>query len=170
MGRELVVRAVASAPAMSGEQLDRRRANADGGFSFVEIIVAVSMMGVVVLAILTATRTSIRASSISYQSAQIETVLLNAADRVQRVNSVVCDYEQYVDAAVPQGWDTALVTSSSQLLKSTLTGNPVDDWQPCVSANAADAVVRVTISATSPTGDITRTMVVVKSDVGKPSH
>ena len=40
----------------------------------------------------------IRSSSIAFSGAEVETVLLNASDRVNRAPQL-CDYEAYVDAA-----------------------------------------------------------------------
>lgn len=149
-------------PSRPGRRGDIER---DAGVSFIETLVAIVLLGTVVVAILTAVRTSVGASSVAFESAQVETVLLNAVDRVERANQVLCDYEAYVDAAVPEDWSAGSVSSSVQKLVGH-TGDPALDWSTCVTANGADDVVRVTITATSPDHGITRTITVVKSDAG----
>lgn len=134
----------------------------DLGATFVEIVVAIVLIGIVVVGILTAVRTSIKASSTAYQAGQIETVLLNAADRVDRTVLRDCDYQAEADAATSEpGW--TFVVLAEKLIASP-TGNPATDWQPCSVPNGAFDVERVTITATNPTGRITRTITVVKSD------
>ncbi len=84
----------------------------DSGFSIVEIVIAIVLMGTVVIAVLNAVTTSVKASSVSRSAAQVETAVVNAADRVNRAPKR-CDYTIYVQAAVQtEGWpaDTATVT------------------------------------------------------------
>ena len=58
----------------------------DGGFSFIEIIVTVVLMGVVLLPILVAVRTGVQTSVTTRTAADVETVLVNAVDRVYRAD------------------------------------------------------------------------------------
>ena len=55
------------------------------GFSLVEIVITIALLGTVVVGVVAAVQGSIRASMTARHSAQIQTVLLNAADRVNRV-------------------------------------------------------------------------------------
>jgi type II secretory pathway pseudopilin PulG len=137
----------------------------DQGVTFVEIVVAVVLIGIVVVGILTAVRTSIGASATAYNASQVETVLLNAADRVDRAIVRDCDYRNEVEAATSEpGWTFDVV--AEELLPADIrTGDPVTDWGPCSVPLSAFDVERVTITVTNPTGGITRTMTVVKSDV-----
>jgi Tfp pilus assembly protein PilV len=138
----------------------------DGGYSFVETVVAMVLMGVVVLAILTAVQTSVRASSISFEATKLETVLKNAADRVERAKAN-CDYDGYVQAAaIESGWADSAIASSTENLVDHNNNNA--DWSstPSTCAISASDVQRVTISATSPQHNISRTIVVVRSDIG----
>ena len=60
------------------------RGDPDSGFSLVEIVIAIVLMATVVVAILNAVSTSVKASSVSRSAAQVETAVVNAADRVNR--------------------------------------------------------------------------------------
>ncbi len=132
----------------------------DAGYSFVETVVAIVLMGTVILGILTAVRTSVQASSVAFESAQTETVLKNAADWVQRAEQM-CDYDEYVEAAAEAAdWEPSLAASSSELLNR---GGAT--WEPDCSNVSSSDVQRVTISVTSPNRGITRSLMVVKSNV-----
>jgi type II secretory pathway pseudopilin PulG len=137
----------------------------DFGSTLVEIMISITLMGVVVAAILAAVQVSIRSSSIAFTGAEIETVLLNAADRISRAPQR-CEYEQYVDAAAAaQEWGPETTTVTVEILIAN-TG-AASDWQPqaCSTSVGPFDVQRLTISATDPGGRITRTHTVVKSDV-----
>ena len=69
------------------------------GFSLVEVIVTITLMAVVLVPIMSAVAASIKSSSRGRSAAQVETALVNAADRVNRAG-MGCDYTNYVQAAV----------------------------------------------------------------------
>jgi hypothetical protein len=132
----------------------------------IEMILAVMLTGMVVLGLLAGIRASTKASSIAYEGGQLETVLINAADRVQRAPQR-CEYEAYVDAAaLAQGWDVGMISVSTEQLVAN-TGS-TSDWAPqaCPDDVQPFDVQRLTITATTPNEKISRTMTVVKSDVG----
>ncbi len=149
------------------------RSGRDRGFSLVEVVIAIVLMGTVVVAVLNAVSMSVRASSVSRSAAQVETAVVNAADRVNRAPKR-CDYTIYVQAAVQtEGWspDTASVTHEYYVpgADATVEGT----WETgtagspgCSGPAPTDLLVqRVTISITSPDGKIRRNIEVVKSDV-----
>ena len=148
----------------SATQPTRRR---DRGTSLIEIVITLSLLGVVVAALMSSVRTSVIVSSEAYDISRVETVLLNASDRVNRARQS-CDYTEYAQAAArAEKWAPELVTVKVERLRNP-TGNPNTDWVPesCSSSVNAFDVQRVTITATTPKGDITRTMSVVKSSLG----
>ncbi len=85
----------------------------DSGYTLVEVVISVVLIGTVVLSILAAVQTGIMASSNGRRLAQIQTVVLNVADRVNRApkgcghmsgGSYVPYYEQFVMPAVRLQW------------------------------------------------------------------
>jgi type II secretory pathway pseudopilin PulG len=141
---------------------DRR----DGGYSFVEIIVAISLIAIVIAALFQAVITGIQASSRSGYAAQIETTVVNAADRVNRA-SKRCDYLSVVqNAAIQQKWPTSSVSVSHEYYNAGtwLTGPPSAPACPG-SGQEAQLVQRITIRIQSPDGSANREIQVVKSDV-----
>jgi prepilin-type N-terminal cleavage/methylation domain len=150
-----------------------RRGRTDRGYSLIEIVITVTLLGVVVAGILTATATGIRASSVSRHAAQVETAIVNASDRVNRAPKR-CDYTIYAQAAVQtQGWDPNTVTLSHEYYVPGTTPSQSGSWESgppsspgCPNAAPDDLLVqRVTLSITHPDGEVRRTIQVVKSDV-----
>jgi prepilin-type N-terminal cleavage/methylation domain-containing protein len=148
----------------------RSRAGHDRGFSIVEVIVTITLMAIVIVPIMSAVATSIKSSSRTRSAAQVETALVNAADRVNRAD-MKCDYSIYVQAAVQsQGWapDRASVSYARYLpgANPTAPGGWSTDGSACLIQSPTEGLVqRVTIAVTSPDGDIRREIQVVKSDV-----
>lgn len=145
----------------------------DAGFSLVEIVISIVLMGTIVIAVLNATTMSIKASAVSRSAAQVETSIVNAADRVNRAPKR-CDYTIYAQAAVQtEGWAADRVSVTHEYYEvgadATLDGTWVQGpaGSPgCATIAPADLLVqRVTISITSPDNKVTRTIQVVKSDV-----
>ncbi|MDJ0770255.1 MAG: hypothetical protein QNJ12_15750 [Ilumatobacter sp.] len=129
-------------------------------------MITIVLTGLVVVGLMAGIRTLIVSSSVVYNSAQLETVLVNAADRIERAPQL-CEYEDYVDAAaLANGWPASTTTASVERLKDVTTGNPATDWedQPCPDDVQPFDVQRLVITATTPDGEITRTMLVIKSD------
>jgi hypothetical protein len=134
---------------------------------------AVVLVGIMVVPILNAVITGIKASSISRSSAQAETALVNAADRVNRAPKR-CDYSIYAQAAVQtQGWSADRVALTQEYFVPGASPAVSGTWRPGSAATPAcqidtvtDGLVqRVTIAITTPDGKVTRRIQVVKSDV-----
>ena len=143
-------------------------ASRDSGFSLVEVIITIVLMGTVLIAIMNASIAGIKASSSAGDVAQIETVLQNAADRVNRA-PVKCDYGVYVSAAAQVAWgDPSLATASYKWYQPGADATATGTWNtgPCSTPGVAGKDVQlVTITVTSPSGRVTRSMQVVKSNV-----
>jgi type II secretory pathway pseudopilin PulG len=148
---------------------DPQAESRDAGFSLVEAIVAILLISIAVIPLMLAGITSIRVSAQTNTIAEVETVLVNAADRVNR-SSEGCDYDVFVQAAaLENGWQSAQATAIYEYYE------PGDDspavagvWVmgACPGAQRPEGLVqRVTITVTSPDGKISRSLVVVKSDV-----
>jgi prepilin-type N-terminal cleavage/methylation domain-containing protein len=144
----------------------------DRGFTLIEIVITITLMAIVVVAVLTAVSTSISASATGRSAAQVETAIVNAADRVNRAPKR-CDYTIYVQAAVQtQGWPASTAWVTQEYYTPGVNAKTAGTWQAgplgsaCPGPAPADLLVqRVTIHLTSPDGAVRRTIQVVKSDV-----
>jgi hypothetical protein len=140
----------------------------------IEIVITIVLMGVVVGAVLNAVSTTVTASSVGRSAAQVETAVVNAADRVNRAPKR-CDYTIYAQAAVQtQGWPASTASVTHEYYVPGPDARTAGTWQvgaagsqgcPQPSLIPDLLVQRVTISLTSPDGRVRRTIQVVKSDV-----
>ncbi len=153
--------------AQRGAGRGRRR---DAGFSLVEIVMTITLVAVAIVPLIDATITSISASTIAREAAEVETVLANAADRVNRAPTL-CDYRIYAEAAaLSKGWPASSVTVTYQHYvpgASALASDP-GTWASgaCPGGARTPRLIQMaTVSITSPSGDVTRSVKVVKSDV-----
>ena len=153
------------------------RRRGDSGFSLVEIMITVSLMAIIIVPLMMAASTTIKTSASSRNLSKVDTVLNNAADRVNRAPEL-CDYTIYIQAAaLSQGWTTGAVSATYQYYTPGATASVSGTWTSgaCAGCPASVAcpggahtdglVQRVTITVTSPNNVVQRTMEVVKSDV-----
>ena len=139
----------------------------DRGFSLVEVVITIVLMATVLLAIMNASIAGIKTSSASTDLAQIETVLQNAADRVNRA-PLKCDYNVYIQAAAQAaGWAPGLATAAYKWYQPGADATKTGTWHDgaCSVGVAGKDVQLVTITIVSPNGKVTRSMQVVKSNV-----
>lgn len=149
-------------------QTNRATRSRDVGFTLVEVLVTISLMVLVVVPVMSAVSMSIRESSRSRSAAQVETAVVNAADRVNRAPKS-CEYDVYVKAAVQsQGWSGDTATAAHERYVPASAPNLPGTWIPgaCeIDAPTPLLVQRITITITSPDGIVRRSIQVVKSDV-----
>jgi prepilin-type N-terminal cleavage/methylation domain-containing protein len=139
----------------------------DDGFSLVEVVITIVLMATVLIAIMNAALGGIQASRAATDVAQIETVLQNAADRVNRA-PLKCDYSIFVEAAAQvAGWDPAQATATYRWYEPGSDAHETGLWHDgaCSVGVPGKDVQLVTIKITSPNGRVTRSMQVVKSNV-----
>lgn len=149
----------------SGRAADLR-ARRDAGVTFIEIVLAIALMGIIVVPILIATTTAIKTSSVTEEAAQVETLLVNAVDRVNRTQSGDCTYTSQVRAAVETvGWPpTSAVVGHEYLENGAWVTDPGGTACPG-GLYRTNLVQRITVTITSPSKEISRTLEVVKGDV-----
>lgn len=147
-----------------------RRDGDDRGFTIVEVVMTITLIALVIIPIIDATFTSVKASSTAREVAELETVLQNAADRVNRAPTL-CDYGLYIQAAaISKGWSASQVSATYAYYEPGATalasdpGTWVDGACPG-GVRTPRLIQRVTITVQSETGTINRTIQVVKSDV-----
>ena len=142
----------------------------DEGFSVVEVVFTITLIALVIVPLLDATLSSIKASSTSAAVVEIDSVLQDAADRVTRAPTL-CNYDTYVTAALKtRGWSTSLVTASYQHYApgATAKASTPGTWIDGACENdqrTARLIQMVSITVTSKSGAVSRSIQVVKSDV-----
>lgn len=146
------------------------RQRRDEGFSMVELVMTIVLIAIAIVPLMDATITSIRASTIAREAAEVETVLANAADRVNRAPTL-CNYDIYAQAAaLSKGWQASSVSVTYQYYvpgASALASDP-GTWASgaCPGGSRTPRLIQlVTITISSPSEDVTRSVKVVKSDV-----
>ncbi len=159
-----------------GDRAAKRRParHHDVGFTFVEVVVTIVLVGVVVLPILATVRTSISAAAVSRAAAEVETVLVNAVDEVNQADPLVakCNLTSRAEsAATTQGWSASTVTVEHQFLQADGSWSAIfvpaaDGTCPpgAVSARPNGPVLLIRIVVSSPTENVRRTLEVVKGE------
>lgn len=139
----------------------------DRGVGLVEVLVAIALLGLVVVPLLLAVTAAVTGSNRVREVAALDTVLIDAADRLNRAPNGLCDYRLYVDAALAEeGWEDTPVSLVYRHRVRTATTLGIGPWQPgaCPLTDVMAFAQSITVSITSPTGE-TRSVEVVKSDV-----
>ncbi len=156
----------------AGTPRRRSQQRRDGGFTYVEVVITIVLMGIVVLPILAAVRSSVRAASVSRAAAEVETVLVNAADRVTRADrdsspTFQCDLSGPArKAAIVHGWDAATITVEHEHWDELANGGS-GGFVPgaCPGGTFENGLVQlVRIRVESPVEDVARELEVVKGD------
>lgn len=143
----------------------------DEGFSLVEVVITIVLIGIVVIPLLVASATAVTASSRTREAAETETVLQNAADRVNRAPAQCPNYTPYIEAAVKaKGWDPSLVSATYEYYQpgsGVLAATP-GSWLTgaCPPAGRTPMMIqRVTITVYSPSHRVKQSIRVIKNDV-----
>lgn len=160
-------RVIIDAPATGASTGAGRR---DAGSTFLEVLIAIVLLGTVVVGILAAMRAGVIASSTSREAAKVETALLNASDRVSRAPLKCVDggYVPYVEAAIA-GWEgagSATVTVKHLQYDQEKGVFEESHWVAGACPASGSQVQKVEITITGPDREVTRTIEVVKSKVG----
>lgn len=146
---------------------DDERPSRDRGITLIEIVITITLLGVVIVPILAAVATSIRSSRVSEDAAQVETLLVNAVDRVNRATrgDFPCDLTSPVEAAVETvGWPATSVRVDHAYLD--VNGSWVTEATACPGGSFRQGIVqRITITITSPDEGLTRSLQVIRGDI-----
>lgn len=158
---------------VSETDTDASTGQLDAGFTLLEVLIAMVLMATILGAIMTATHVNIRASATARTAARVESVVVNVADRLNRAPKS-CDYTIYGQAAaLTEQWPASTVSLQQwHYAHSKYDPSPTasGEWLPgaCDSALSAapDLLVqKLRVTVTSPDGEVTRFIEVVKSDV-----
>ena len=158
---------------------DTRRS--DAGFTLSEVVVAIALTGVLVLAILSAGWTLIRVSRVSDDQAAVEAVLGAAADELSQFGWQSCpedtgDYDLRVgEAATRIDWPESAVTVADIeywdiTTNSWSSTNPfynpdTDECGPIPTTAAASRMQLVTIRGAAPNDTQVRELQVVVAEI-----
>lgn len=137
--------------------------------TLIEIVLSIALMGIVVVPLLGAVATSIRASNISNDAAQVETLLVNSIDRVNRATrkDFPCDLTSPVVAAVETvGWPATSVVVGHEYLDINGQWQTDPGGSACPGGSFQNGIVqRITVTITSPDEGITRSLQVIRGEI-----
>lgn len=149
----------------------------DAGMTLIELVVTIVLMGTVVLALVGAVQATVTVSSRGRTAAEMETLLVNIADRINRADwQTSCDYSAYAKAAASTKWGATVVASNPNLVQTTsrvfipptklespqFISRP-GQWIESTTCNEGRGdIVRVTVQVQSPDGRVHRQIEVVK--------
>ncbi|NND76215.1 MAG: prepilin-type N-terminal cleavage/methylation domain-containing protein [Ilumatobacter sp.] len=159
------------------------RAGRDGGYSLLEILVSLSLMGTVMAAVMAAMFSAIHASSITDNAADLDAALGATADAFGEALFVPCPenvtpnaYQQYADVGADvHGWPAGTVSIIDVKYWDPLAA-PADAWVDAngISGTECDETVwlstaktmqKVIVQATTPDGADSRILEIVVTDV-----
>ena len=144
----------------------RRGATDDCGFSYVELVVAVVILGIIVVPVFDVFTSVIAGSSKAMADVEIDMVMQGVADRVNRAE-MSCDYTPYAEAAaVMAGWPESATTVSHMRYAAGVGGTVTWVAGACPAGGVNVTLVQmVQVKMTDPHSGAIRTLQVVKSNV-----
>lgn len=157
-----------------------RSVRRDAGYSLIEVLVGVVLTGTIVLAIVGAMFAVVRVSSQNDDATKVQAVLGRAADELNGVAYLACPeaslpsvYEVVSDrAAASVGWEPTTVKiiafrywNPDTELWDTTNSIQGTDCNPAVGYTSSKNLQKMTIEVTSSTGNVVRSIDVVKSNL-----
>lgn len=150
----------------------------DRGYTLVEMLVAIILMGSIVLAIMGGMWAVVRASNQNEERAKVQAVLGAAGDGIANYRYIACPevdegYEPFGQkAAAAVGWslDAVEIVDYQYWNPDTRSwddNNSIqgDDCNPNVGLTTSKTLQKLTIRATSPDGTYSATLDIVKADI-----
>lgn len=153
---------------MRGVPARRDARDRDAGNTLAELLITVVVMGIVVAPVMNSVMQVVKASAINRGLSQVETVLTNASDQVNRAPKS-CDYTVYAQyAAQLSGWKDTDAWVVQRHYVPGATPQDAGSWVDgaCVGAQPDDLLVQlVEITVRNPETGTVRSIQVVKSDI-----
>jgi prepilin-type N-terminal cleavage/methylation domain-containing protein len=157
---------------MTSTSAAEERLTGDAGFSLIEVLMAVILVGTAFVAILGGLRMLLLGSSINRQHAQAEAIAVSAAEELKAVDHAACagatdaGYLAAVrspNIVIPDGWDAQSAIRITQVQYWDGSG-----WgSTCYDANGLH-LQRVTVEVESPDGRATENIEVLKGPRPSP--
>jgi prepilin-type N-terminal cleavage/methylation domain-containing protein len=155
-----------------------RNRREDHGYTLIEMLVAISLMGTIVLSIMGGMWAVVRASRQNDDRAKVQAVLGAAGDGISNYRYIACPevdegYEQFGQkAAASVGWPLSTV----EIIEYQYWNPETEAWADNNSIQGSDCnenvglttsktLQKLTIRATSPGGNYSSTIDIVKSDI-----
>ena len=145
------------------------RVETDEGYTLIELLIAIILMGTVVLSIMGGMWAVVRASRQSDERAKVQAVLGSAADRVSVMIHNNCPEEDGVyelfasKAAASVGWHESAVRIVDYKYWDGATW--VDDCNLTAGLTVKRTLQKLTIEATAPGTGFSSQLVIIKSDI-----
>ena len=153
----------------------------DGGYTLIEVLVSLALMGVVISSILPAMWSAVRVSRFSDTQAKVEAVLGSAVDRVSNYGWHPCPETDSLGGYAAKAKNAAAIfnwpSSTVEVLdveywdtttKTWSTTDPVpagDCGRTIISITKERTLQRVTVRVTSPDGEQTNQLDLVMGDI-----
>ena len=150
----------------------------DGGYTLVEMLIAIILMGSIVLSIMGGMWAVVRASNQNDERAKVQAVLGAAGDGISNYRYIACPeedggYEEFGQkAAAAVGWPLESVEITNyQYWNPDIDGwaesNSIQgtDCNPNVGLTTSKTLQKLTIQATAPGGGYSTTIDIVKADI-----
>ncbi len=161
---------------------DRIRSRRDDGYTLVEMLIAIVLMGTIVLSIMGGMWAVVRASRMNDERAKVQAILGAAGDALTNGEHLKCPepkddqtntYLGLVQkAATNVGWDESAVQISAYRFYNPSTGNwdannsiQGDQCNPRVFLTQDRTMQKMTIVATAPGGGYSQSIDIVKVDI-----
>jgi prepilin-type N-terminal cleavage/methylation domain-containing protein len=176
-----VLRGRATTELVTATDDERARAAGDRGYTLVEVLVSLALMGMVISSILPAMWSAIRVSRFSDTQARVEAVLGSAVDRVSNFGWLPCPEADSTGGYAAKAKNASAIfewpTSTVEVLevqywdtstKSWSTVNPVpagDCGRTVISITKERTLQKVTIKVTSPDGAQSNQLDLVMGDL-----
>jgi prepilin-type N-terminal cleavage/methylation domain-containing protein len=157
--------------------MEARRFRGDEGYSLLEILIAIAILGLAASAVLGAMAMSISSSRLHQHQATVQAVLVSAAENLKGATHVPCAsdtsppaaYTSALTTGLPSGWDASDIEITSIKYWGTFQSDgSLTFGSVCHDHSAEDphhllTPQQITISATDPSSEVTRTLTLVKS-------
>lgn len=90
----------------------RSATDRDSGATLIEVLITIVLMATVLVTLMVAVVTGIRASVDAKGAAEIETMLINVGDRINRAPNTLCDYAPFAQyAAETYDWEGEMIVT-----------------------------------------------------------